>query len=56
MKAKIVLNELITEVNPDMHKIRRKSLSALVTRLVSGAGLSVTSLGRNIVSETTEKH
>ena len=56
MKVNTILNDLIIDVTPDMHKIRRKSLSALVTSLISGAGLSVTSLGRNIESQTTEKH
>ncbi len=54
MKVKTILNDLITDVTPDMHKVRRKSLNALVTSLISGASLSVTSLGRNIVSQTTE--
>lgn len=56
MKVKNILNDLITDVTPDMHKIRRKSLNALVTSLISGAALSVTSLGRNITSSTSEKH
>ena len=56
MKVKTILNDLITEVTPSMHKVRRKSLNALVTSLISGADLCVTSLGRNIDSQTTEKH
>ncbi len=56
MKVKTILSDLLTEITPDMHKIRRKSLNALVTSLISGARLSVTSLGRNIESKTTEKH
>ncbi|MDQ7073553.1 MAG: IS4 family transposase [Gammaproteobacteria bacterium] len=39
-----------------MHKVRRASLEAMVTSLLSGAHCSVTSLGRNITSKTTEKH
>jgi hypothetical protein len=39
-----------------MHKVRKKSLNAMVTSLVSGAALQVTSLGRNIKSHTSEKH
>ena len=39
-----------------MHKTRRKALSAVIMSLISGANLSVTSLGRNINSKTTEKH
>jgi len=56
MKVESILNGFLTDVTPDMHKVRRASLNALVTSLVSGAGLSVTSLGRNIDSKTTEKH
>jgi len=39
-----------------MHKVRRASLRAVLTSLLSGSHLSVTSLGRNIDSKTTEKH
>ena len=56
MKVNIILNELLVEVTPDMHKVRRKSLQASVSSLIAGAGLSVTSLGRNIDSQSTEKH
>ena len=56
MKAKTILNELLADVTPQMHKVRRASLGAVVTSLISGASLSVTSLGRNIESRTTEKH
>lgn len=56
MKVKSILNNLLKDVTPEMHKIRRKSLKALVISLISGADLSVTSLGRNINSKTTEKH
>jgi len=56
MKVKSILNDLIKDVTPDMHKVRRKSLKASVSSLISGASLSVTSLGRNIESDTTEKH
>lgn len=56
MKATAILNDLILEVTPTMHKIRRKSLHASVSSLLHGARLTVTSLGRNICSSTTEKH
>ena len=39
-----------------MHKMRRKALLAVTASLISGAELSVTSVGRNIKSKTTEKH
>lgn len=56
MKAQTILHNLIKDVTPNMHKVRRKSLDAMVGSLVSGAALQVTSLGRNIDSETSEKH
>ncbi len=39
-----------------MHKVRRASLNAMVTSLISGADCSITGLGRNIDSRTSEKH
>lgn len=39
-----------------MHQVRRQSLQASITSLMSGADLSVTSLGRHIQSKTSEKH
>ena len=42
MKVKIILHKLLEDVTPNMHKVRRKSLNALVT-----------SLGRHIKSQTT---
>lgn len=56
MKATTILNRLLTDVTPTMHKVRRQSLKAMVTSLMSGASLSVTSLGRHIHSQTIEKH
>lgn len=56
MKATTILNKLILDVTPDMHQVRRKSLNAMITSLLSGSALTVTSLGRNISSNTTEKH
>ena len=56
MKVQTILNDLLIEITPNMHKVRRKSLEASITSLISGADLSVTSLGRNIDSQTTEKH
>ena len=56
MKVKAILNDLLIDVTPEMHKVRRKSLNASVSSLISGASLSVTSLGRNIESDTSEKH
>jgi len=56
MKVKTILNDLLIDVTPEMHKVRRQSLNASVSSLISGASLSVTSLGRNIESDTSEKH
>lgn len=56
MKVASILNTFLHHVTPTMHKARRKVLNVMVTSLISGAHLSVTSLGRNIDSKTTEKH
>ena len=56
MRAHTILNTLLNDVTPTMHKVRRASLRAVLTSLLSGSHLSVTSLGRNIDSKTTEKH
>ena len=56
MKVTTILNSFLNDVTPSMHKVRRKSLNAMVTSLISGAQLSVTGLGRNITSTTSEKH
>ena len=56
MKVTTILNTLLADVTPTMHKKRRQSVNAMVTSLMSGASLSVTSLGRHITSQTTEKH
>lgn len=56
MKVTSIVNKLIRDVTPSMHKIRRKSLQAMLSSLISGASLSVTSLGRHITSNTSEKH
>jgi hypothetical protein len=56
MKAQHILKELLNSVTPDMHKVRRQSLHAMVLSTLSGAALSVTSLGRTLDSDTSEKH
>ena len=56
MKVTSIVNKLVTDVTPSMHKTRRQCLQAMVSSLISGASLSVTSLGRHIQSQTTEKH
>jgi len=56
MKIERIVKQLITDVTPCMHQIRRKSLQASMTNLMSGVLLSVTSVGRHITSKTSEKH
>lgn len=56
MKVNAIVKQLINDVTPSMHTIRRQSLQASVSSLISGALLSVTSLGRHIQSNTSEKH
>jgi len=56
MKASSILNAVLTDVTPQMHQKRRQCLYAMTHSLMSGADLTVTSLGRHIQSNTTEKH
>ena len=56
MKASTILNKFLPNVTPNMHSVRRKSLNAVLHSLILGAQLSVTELGRNIDSKTSEKH
>lgn len=56
MKVTPIVNKLVIDVTPCMHKVRRQSLQASISSLMSGADLSVTSLGRHIQSKTSEKH
>jgi len=56
LRVERIVKQLITDVTPCMHKVRRQSLNAMVTSLLSGSSLSVTSIGRHIESQTSEKH
>ena len=56
MKVDTILNDFVSDVTPCMHKVRRNCLKAMLKSLLFGANLTVTSLGRNISSFTTEKH
>lgn len=56
MRVNTILNTFLNDVTPNMHKVRRTSLRAVLTSLLSGSQLSITALGRNIESKTTEKH
>ena len=56
MTVNTILNSFLNDVTPSMHKVRRTSLNAMVTSLMSGAPCSVTGLGKNSDSNTSEKH
>jgi len=56
VKVNRIVTKLLTDVTPSMHKVRRQSLNAMVTSLLSGSSLSVTSIGRHLDSHTSEKH
>lgn len=56
MRAPAIVKTFLEDVTPSMHSVRRESLGAVLSSLLSGSDLAVTSLGRNILSETTEKH
>jgi len=56
MKVDNILNDIVLDVTPNMHNIRRDCLKAVLKSLLWGADLTVTSLGRNISSMTSEKH
>jgi len=56
MEAQTILKELLRTVTPSMHKVRRQSLHDMILSALSGAALSVTSLGRTLDSNTSEKH
>ena len=56
MKVTAILNSFLHDVTPSMHTVRRASLNAMVTSLLSGAPCSVTGIGRNITSHTSDKH
>ena len=56
MNASIILNNLLSNVTQNMHKVRRAAVSSCVQSLLSGSHCSVTSIGRGINSSTKEKH
>lgn len=56
MRASSILKTFLKEVTPLMHDRRRQALYAMLSSLLSGSDLTVTSLGRNIQSNTSEKH
>jgi len=56
MNAKQVLSKCLSLVTPLMHKTRRQSFHAAIESSMNGGSLSITGLGRNIDSKTSEKH
>ncbi len=56
MRVQSILNTFLNDVTPTMHKVRRASLHASLTSLLWGSPLSITGIGRNITSQTSEKH
>ena len=56
MKVNTIVNDFVFDVTPNMHEARRNCLKAILKSLLFGADLTVTSLGRNISSLTSEKH
>ena len=56
MQAKQVLHKILMNTCSDMHKTRRIALEANVLAALTGQRLTVTDLGRSIISNTTQKH
>jgi len=56
MRVQSIVNTFLNDVTPTMHKVRRASLYASLTSLLQGSPLSITGIGRNITSQTSEKH
>lgn len=56
MNVNSILNNTLSLVTPNMHKVRRKALSACVHSLLTGHCATVTSIGRGINSKAHEKH
>ena len=56
MHAGSIVRKFLMSVTPGMHALRREALAATVSSALSGATLTVTSLGRGIVGDAFEKH
>lgn len=56
MNASTILNNLLSNVTKNMHKVRRNAVSSCVQSLLSGSDCSVTTIGRGINSSAKEKH
>lgn len=56
MHAEKLLHKWLSEVLPEMHRSRLRALSAVVAGALRGGKLTVTGLGRSILSTAKEKH
>lgn len=56
MNANTILNNTLSLVTLNMHKVRQAALSACVHSLLTGNAATVTSIGRGIDSTAHEKH
>lgn len=56
MNVSSIVNKTIKLVTPNMHKTRRKALLCCTDSLLQGSAATVTSIGRGINSDTTDKH
>jgi hypothetical protein len=56
MNVNTILNNTLSLVTPNMHKMRRMALSACVHSLITGNSATITSMGRGIDSKAHEKH
>jgi hypothetical protein len=56
MNVNRTVNKTVQLVTPRMHKVRRSALVCFVNSLLQGNALTVSSIGRGIESNTTDKH
>ena len=56
MQAPQVLHKLLKNTCPTMHQTRRKSLEAAILGAMLGRRLTVTDIGRSMLSQTSHKH
>jgi hypothetical protein len=56
MQARQVLHKLLQKTCSEMHKLRRTALEVTVMAALHGEVLTVTHLGRSIISDAKEKH
>lgn len=56
MQVQQVLHKILMNTCADMHKTRRTALETNILAALTGQRLTVTDLGRSIISNTTQKH